>query len=58
MYFLGTTLISDNTIELCNRLIKIKVNIADTFPDSYNPKNDWAFEFALVKRKTNQKNNN
>ena len=57
MYFLGTTLLA-TTIELCNRLIKIKVNIADTFPDSYNPKNDWAFKSVLVERKTKSKNNN
>ena len=58
MYFLGTTLISDNTIELCNRIIKIKVNIADTFPDCYNAKNDWAFQFVFGERKTKSKNNN
>lgn len=58
MYFLGTTLISDNAHELCNRLIKIKVNIADTFPDSYKPKNDWVFKSVLGERKQNQKNNN
>ena len=34
------------------------VNIADTFPDSYKPKNDWVFKSVLIERKTKSKNNN